>query len=377
MRVAIFGTGQLARMMAQAAEPLGISCCFIRMEGESTVCVDGLGDLVTLEEHGDAAALFAAMGQPQVVTVEKEAVPVAVLRELQAYCPVHPNPDAIEVIQHRGREKSFLTDLGIATTGFAIVEAPEQLAPQAAQLRMPLIAKSMTSGYDGKHQWKIREQADLASLAEVFPEGGVILEEMVTFTREVSFIAARNTAGELRFYPGVENLHLEGILATSLAPAPNLSDAMVAEAQDWLSRLMQAWNYVGVLTMECFDTEQGLLVNELAPRVHNSGHWTMQPGIASQFENHIRAVSGMVLGETRGTGYYGMVNILGPFNQERHQSLIDAIQGDVHWYQKSPKPRRKVGHINTRNDSQACLKQDLEKMLQALYPGLDLDKAGN
>ena len=369
MRVAIFGVGQLARMMAQVAEPLGITCCFISHRGESTAPVDGLGDIVTFEDYPDPADLYSALGKPAVITVEKEAVPVAELRSMQAFCPVHPNPDAIEITQHRGREKQFLADHGIDTTRFAIVNEPESLQALAAPLQRPLFAKSMTSGYDGKHQWQIRTDQDLEELAGIFPEGGVILEEGVSFRREVSFLAVHNTAGDIRFYPGVENLHREGILVRSQAPAPNLSDALESTARDWLQRLMDAWDYVGVLTMECFETDKGLLVNELAPRVHNSGHWTMQPGIASQFENHIRGVAGLELGSTEATENFGMVNVLGAFDTEQHSQLLDDTGAEFHWYQKTPQPRRKLGHINCRHQSQAELEQHLDRILAALYKG--------
>ena len=369
MRVAVFGVGQLARMMAQAAAPLGITCSFIGTRGESTAPVDGLGDIVTFEDYAEPAALFEALGKPDVLTVEKEAVPVADLRAMQAFCPVHPNPDAVEITQHRGREKQFLADHGIGTTRFAIVNEPESLPEKAAPLHKPLFAKSMTSGYDGKNQWQIRNEEDLNELAAIFPEGGVILEERVTFRREVSFLAARNRSGRIRFYPGVENLHREGILVRSQAPAPNLSSELEATAREWLQRLMEAWDYVGVLTMECFETDQGLLVNELAPRVHNSGHWTMQPGITSQFENHMRAVVGLELGSTDAGEHFGMVNVLGDFDTERHRQLLEETAGEFHWYQKSSQPRRKLGHINCRHSSREELEQRLDRILGELYVG--------
>jgi 5-(carboxyamino)imidazole ribonucleotide synthase len=368
MRVAIFGVGQLARMMAQAASPHGIAFSFIRMEGESTACVDGLGDIVTLETHQEPAALYDALGQPDVLTVEKEDVPVNVLRQLQAFCPVHPNPDAVEVTQHRGREKQFLAGHDIGTTRFAVVETTDTLNESAAGLEKPLFAKSMTSGYDGKNQWLIKTDEDLANLTQVFPEGGVILEEMVSFRREVSFIAARNRGGDIRFYPGVENLHRGGILVKSVAPAPALAEDLQQVGQAWLQRLMEAWDYVGVLTMECFETDQGLLVNELAPRVHNSGHWTMQAGITSQFENHILAILGKPLGSTEPEGYYGMVNILGAFSEADHRALLQETDAELHWYNKSAKPKRKLGHVNCRDASLPALEQSLDQLLHGLHP---------
>ncbi len=368
MRVAVFGVGQLARMMAQAASPRGITFSFIRMNGESTACVEGLGDIITLEDHQDTAALYKALGQPDVLTVEKEDVPVNVLRQLQTVCPVHPNPDAVEVTQHRGREKQFLASHDIGTTRFAVVETPDALSEAAAGLDKPLFAKSMTSGYDGKNQWRINNDADLNGLAEVFPEGGVILEEMVSFRREVSFIAVRNRGGDIRFYPGVENLHRGGILVKSVAPAPALAEDLQQVGQAWLQRLMEAWDYVGVLTMECFETDQGLLVNELAPRVHNSGHWTMQAGVTSQFENHILAILDEPLGNTQPEGYYGMVNILGAFSQADHQALLQETGADLHWYNKSAKPKRKLGHVNCRDASLPALEKRLDPLLNALHP---------
>ncbi|MDX1695472.1 MAG: 5-(carboxyamino)imidazole ribonucleotide synthase [Ketobacteraceae bacterium] len=367
MRVAVFGVGQLARMMAQAA-PEDVTFSFIRMQGESTACVEGLGDIITLEEHQNAAALYEALGRPAVVTVEKEAVPVDSLRALQAYCAVHPSPDAVEVTQHRGREKQFLSDHQIGTTRFAVVDAAGQLKDAAAGLARPLFAKSMTSGYDGKNQWLIKTDQDLEALAGAFPDGGVILEEMVSFTREVSFIAVRNTAGDIRFYPGVENLHRGGILVKSVAPAKDLSNGVRDTAQSWLRRLLETWDYVGVLTMECFETDQGLLVNELAPRVHNSGHWTMQSGITSQFANHILAILGRPLGNTQVKEHYGMVNILGEFSEAEHRELLSQTRADLHWYNKSAKPKRKLGHLNCHDASRKALEMRLNRLLEALHP---------
>lgn len=373
MRVAIFGVGQLARMLSQAAETLNIECVFIRTEHESTQPVDGLGEVINLDAYRDArgeldvAAFYDGLGKPQVITVEKEDVPIAVLNALSAFCPVHPNPEAVEVTQHRGREKNCLKALSIPTTRFYLAYEASALVDGADEVGYPIFVKSLESGYDGKHQWYVTKESDLEAVKNDFPDGGVVLEAKVDFQREVSFIAARSRGGDIRFYPATENRHEGGVLLTSVAPAPNLSDAFIEKGQRYIKTLLEHWQYVGVLAMECFVAGDELLVNELAPRVHNSGHWTMLPGVTSQFENHMRAICDLALGEADIQGHFGMVNILGHYDHEQHQSLLAEKSAEFHWYQKTPKPRRKVGHINLFNVSEAQLLADMSSIEKSIY----------
>ncbi|MCG8312938.1 MAG: 5-(carboxyamino)imidazole ribonucleotide synthase [Pseudomonadales bacterium] len=372
MRLAIFGVGQLARMMAQAAKTLDIDCVFIRMGDESTQCIDGLGDVVLLDNYCDdkgaykTSELYDALGQPQCVTVEKENVPVEALLALQDYCNVRPCPSAVEATQHRGKEKQLLETLEIPTTTFAIVYKPGDLISGAEKVGYPLFAKSLVNGYDGKNQWQIRSDLELSQLEQQFPAGGVILEARVNFQREISFIGVRDHNGNIACYPVADNRHDEGVLISSIAPAQEVPTELVSQGESYLRKLLDHWQYVGVLAMECFLTESDLLINELAPRVHNSGHWTLQAGVNSQFENHVRAVCGMPLASTEVTGYLGMVNILGYFHEDQ-KSQLSALNADLYLYQKTSKPRRKIGHVTLRNNNYHELSKALKDAELVIY----------
>ena len=382
MRLALFGVGQLARMMAQAARTLDIDCVFIRMGSESTQCIDGLGDVVLLDSYCDdkgnyqTAELYEALGKPQCVTVEKENVPVEALIALQDYCNVHPCPSAIEATQHRGKEKQLLEKLQIPTTKFAIVHKPSDLLAGAEKVGYPLFAKSLVNGYDGKNQWQIRNDEELSQLEPQFPAGGVVLEARVNFQREISFIGVRDHNGNFECYPVVENRHEEGVLIASIAPAQEVAKDLVAQGETYLRKLMTHWQYVGVLAMECFLTDTDLLINELAPRVHNSGHWTLQAGVNSQFENHVRAVCGLPLASTAVTGYLGMVNILGYF-QEQQQSQLSTLDVDLYLYQKTSKPRRKIGHVALKNSNYQELTKALKEVELVIYPDQNEQNSGS
>ncbi|MEM8564743.1 MAG: 5-(carboxyamino)imidazole ribonucleotide synthase, partial [Pseudomonadota bacterium] len=310
MRVAILGCGQLARMMAHAAAPLGIDCCFVKLGDELTPCVDGLGDIVAWSPGDSAQSLHSALGKPDVVTVEREAIDVDLLRSLQSFCPVSPSPESVRVGQHRGRERALLDELGIPCAAHQVANTPQEVRAVAGQLGLPVVLKSCESGYDGKLQWRFYEAADVDQFCEAQTAGEWLIEKFVAFDREVSIVAARSTTGEFRAYPLTQNHHRDGILLASLAPAPNITEDLQRQATDIVQRIMNQLNYVGVMAVELFDVEGKLLVNELAPRVHNSGHWTMQEGIASQFENHMRAITGMTLGETQPSYHAGMLNVL-------------------------------------------------------------------
>ena len=373
MRIAIFGVGQLARMMAQAAESLDFECVFVRVENESTDCVDGLGKTVDLSEfvtsdNGvDVDRFYRALDKPDVVTVEKEDVPVPLLIALQSFCAVYPCPEAVALTQDRGKEKNLLRELSIPTTPFFVVNQSDELMPGVGKLGYPVFIKSLRSGYDGKQQWFVSDDLGLREVQQNFPDGGVILEAKVDFLREVSLIAVRNPQGEIQFYPAAENKHEQGVLITSIAPAKDFDTVLESRGKEYLKRLLEHWDYVGALAMECFVTTEGLLVNELAPRVHNSGHWTMQPDVTSQFENHLRAITGTPFGSTEPKAVYGMVNILGHYQPLQHQNVLEELNCDLHWYEKTPKPRRKMGHINIQRPDYKSLEADLLKLESSVY----------
>ncbi len=367
MRVAIFGTGQLARMLAQAAAALNVSYCFIRSNNESIEAVDGMGDIICVDDYTSAEDLYTALGNPDVVTVEKEDVPVPLLQQLQIFSSVHPNPESVACTQNRAKEKLLLKEQGFATAPFYIAYEISDVLKGAREIGFPLVIKSLKQGYDGKNQWHINTEEELLAWQKKFPDGGVILEAKINFIKEISFVAVRSVNGNVKFYPVTENHHENGILVTSFAPEQSISKELIEKSKLKMTNLLEYWQYVGVLAMECFILEDDILVNELAPRVHNSGHWTLQKGLTSQFENHIRAITGKKLGSTECEHYSGMVNILGDFDQARWEKSMKGIPHQVYWYQKLPKPGRKTGHINLQNNDFDQLIKDVKLIRDTLY----------
>ena len=243
----------------------------------------------------------------------------------------------------------------------------EQLKSLVASFGLPIYIKAAESGYDGYQQWRIKNENDVyqAELVSAIDEGiSLIAEKHVPYKREVSVIASRNNQGDISLYPIMENRHEEGVLIATIAPAPKTDDEIAQQAVDYMKRLLNELDYVGVLTMECFETEQGIIVNELAPRVHNSGHWTIEGSATSQFENHCRAIAGMELGSTQIHGVSGLVNMLG-----RHGNPDEFTEGNIyyHAYGKQERPRRKLGHITVCSDNIDDLKTSLNKAMTSLY----------
>jgi 5-(carboxyamino)imidazole ribonucleotide synthase len=256
---------------------------------------------------------------------------------------VLPGDRALEGSQDRLVEKTMLRSLGIATAAFAPVDDREALDQAVADLGLPAVLKTRTGGYDGKGQAVLRNEADVAAAWARLGGVPLILEAFVPFARELSIIGVRSAAGEVRCYPVVENHHEGGILRLSRAPAPGLDTAMQHQAEACIRPLLESLDYVGVACVELFDMDGGLLANEWAPRVHNSGHWTIEGATTSQFENHVRAVLGWPLGEVNAIGASAMVNCIGTM-PDRHRVL--AIEGaHLHDYAKSSRPGRKVGHV--------------------------------
>ncbi len=364
MHVAIVGCGQLARMMALAGWPMGHRFTFLADPGESFICVEGLGRVVELETDLQGEALYEALGKPDVVTVEREHVNAARLETLKPHCSVFPDPEAIKYCQHRGREKTFLNSLGIQTAPFHLANNAEELTNGVNALGFPVFVKTCEEGYDGYGQWVLKSEDDLNNLvaqADSLPE--VVIEGGVNFDRELSLIAARSASGECVFYPLTENLHRNGILWSSIAPA-NAPAALHAKAKEIADKVLNAMEYVGVIAIEMFHAGDDLIVNELAPRVHNSGHWTQGAGISSQFENHIRAICDSGLGITSNNQHAGMVNLLGI---EAPKTIVSESNVQHHVYNKSLRPGRKVGHLNLVSDDRAALEAQLERIRESLY----------
>ncbi|MCC5881736.1 MAG: 5-(carboxyamino)imidazole ribonucleotide synthase [Halomonas sp.] len=339
MNIGVLGAGQLGRMLALAGYPLANRFTFLDTTGHPSV---GIGEVVI---DTDQKHLEAFLGKVDLVTYEFEHLPVALVQAIEEVKPVYPSSEAIRICQNRAEEKALFDRLGIPTPAYRIVDSAEALEAAARELGTPVVAKSVTEGYDGKGQAVLRDPAEAGEAWRSINHPRLIVEAFVDFVREVSIIAVRGRKGEIAFYPMAENVHVEGILRYSLAPMPDLDEAVQQTADGFIRALLDELDYVGVLTLELFQTRDGrLLANEMAPRVHNSGHWTMDGAVTSQFENHLRAIQGLPLGDTSARMPTCMVNVIG---QEGDSAAILAI-GDAHLhrYDKSERPGRKLAHVN-------------------------------
>jgi 5-(carboxyamino)imidazole ribonucleotide synthase len=364
VHIGILGTGQLGRMMVKSAKDLDHSFCFGAIAGDDQSSVSDIAKIIDIDESMTAVELFAALGKPDVITIEKEAVNARLLEELAELTRVAPNPKAIAISQNRHLEKGFIAGLNIPTVDYRCATNSHQVIEAVQSLAYPLIIKSSEQGYDGKNQWRLKEQADLNAFLASYADQEVIIERHVNFDAELSMIASRSVSGEIKFYPLTENYHHQGVLLTSKAFTINQYQHFATIAQNYLESLLQALDYVGVLSMECFVVEQQLLINEIAPRVHNSGHWTQVGTETCQFENHIRAITDMPLGDTSLLRPSAMVNILGK-DQIMIQTSDSASQ--INWYGKSIKPNRKVGHINITADESSKIEKAIDEIMENLY----------
>jgi len=363
-RIAIIGSGQLARMMALDGIPMGLQMSFLIDAGEDPRCVASLGEVVLRRPDMTPLQLYNALGKPQVLTVEKEHVDIDLLRQFQSLCHVHPNPDAVEKSKNRRVEKIFLQSLNIPIAPFETVRSENDLRDALKKLSRPVFLKSEEEGYDGYNQHKIGVENEAEVLAQLQYPGQWVAEAFVPFEREISFLAARSRDSSVVFYPPVENRHHNGTLLTSLAPAPGMSEELVAQGQRYLRDIIESLDYVGLICMECFVCEGKILVNEIAPRVHNSGHWTSKGALTSQFENHLRAVSGLPLGSTQAHGVSGMLNLLGVTVGAQEVSAANTF---LTLYGKTLRPRRKLGHITVNGESHSLVAERVETLRKYAY----------
>jgi len=339
--VAVLGGGQLGRMLAIAGLPLGLRFRFLDPTADAPA--SALGPLV-VGELGDHEALTAVAEDAVAVTYEWEGVPAEAARFLEARgSRVHPPPRALDAAQDRLAEKTLFRRLGIDTPEFAVVDDRAGLDRAEGTIGLPAVLKTRRGGYDGKGQRVIRGAGDLDPAWAALGGVPLILERLVPFDRELSVLAVRGRSGDTAHWPLVENEHRDGILRVSRAPAPGTDAALERLAADYSERLLDELAYVGVIAIELFQVGDDLLANELAPRVHNSGHWTIEGAATSQFENHVRAVAGWPLGDTAARGVSGMVNCIGALPDP---APVLAIRGaHLHDYGKAPRPGRKVGHV--------------------------------
>jgi len=280
-----------------------------------------------------------------LVTYEFEHLPVSLVQAIEEVRPVFPSSEAIRVCQNRAEEKALFDRLGIPTPAYRLVESAEALEAAARELGCPVVAKSVTEGYDGKGQAVLRDPAEAHEAWRAINHPRLVVEAFVDFVREVSIIAVRGRDGEVAFYPMAENQHVDGILRYSIAPLPDLDEGVEQIADGYIRALLDELDYVGVLTLELFQCADGsLLANEMAPRVHNSGHWSIDGAVTSQFENHLRAIQGLPLGDISARMPTCMVNVIG---REGEAAAILALpDAHLHRYDKSERAGRKLAHIN-------------------------------
>jgi 5-(carboxyamino)imidazole ribonucleotide synthase len=347
VKVGILGAGQLGRMIALAGHDLGLT---FRFFDQSDGPAGQVAELVQ-GEFADTAALDRFCDGLDCATFEFENVPVSAVERIASRIPTFPPPAALGAAQDRLTEKSLFARLGIPTPAFAPIDSADGVAAAIEHVGLPAVVKTRRMGYDGKGQAVVRQAADLDGLWLRLGGVPLIAEAFVPFQRELSILAVRSRTGATAFYPLVQNTHRDGILRLSIAPAPEVPDQLQRTAETYAAAVMSATDYVGVLAIEWFEVGGTLMANEMAPRVHNSGHWTIEGSECSQFENHLRAVLGWPLGSTSCRGHSAMVNLIGTMPD---RDAVLAIPGaHLHDYGKQPRAGRKLGHVTIRADSAA------------------------
>jgi 5-(carboxyamino)imidazole ribonucleotide synthase len=336
-RVGVVGAGQLGRMLALAGYPLGLRCTFLDRSAASPA---GQVAPILTGDLEDAAQLAALAACSDVVTFDWENIPASALKPIERLVPLRPPRAALEASQDRLSEKALFSKLRIPVAAHAAVDSYPQLTAAARKLGLPGVLKTRRLGYDGKGQFVLRDPAQIEAAWTAIGGAGLVYEKFQSFTREVSIVGARSAAGQTVFYPLSVNSHGGGILHYSVAPYVNAK--LERAAHTYLNRIMNALDYVGVLTVEFFVVKGRLIANEMAPRVHNSGHWTIEGCVTSQFENHLRAICDLPLGSTRALGHAAMINFLGTMPDRRRLLNIDGLA--FHDYGKEPRPGRKLGH---------------------------------
>ena len=340
--VGILGGGQLARMLALAAAPLGVKSLVV--DSSADACAGQVAPLV-VADWTDYEALERFAAQVDVVTFDFENVPAETAHWLARKVSVFPAPRALAVAQDRLAEKTLFGECGLPTPEFKAIDTRAELDQALAIIGAPAILKTRRLGYDGKGQFRLKTLADAdaawAALGGQAAAHGLILEAFVPFDRELSVIAVRSRDGDFRTWPLTQNWHTDGVLSLSLAPAPDIT-ALQARATGLARTLAEKLEYVGVFALELFVKDGQLLGNEMAPRVHNSGHWTIEGALTSQFENHVRAVLGLPLGDTSARGLSAMFNWIGELPDAA--PVLEAVDAHWHDYGKEPRVGRKVGH---------------------------------
>ena len=357
MKIGIIGAGQLGRMLALAGYPLGLRFVFL---DQSSDAPGGQVGRIIPGAFDDAARLQELAREVDVVTFDVENVPVAAVEPIASQKPFLPPVKALGASQDRLHEKTLFQQLKIPTPPFAAVDSIEDLHAAVEKIGLPGVLKTRRLGYDGRGQFYLRKPADIEAAWQALGSVPLIYEGFVDFSREVSIIGVRSTSGETLFYPLSANTHSQGILRHSIAPYRNAS--LQKQAETYLRRLLKHLDYAGVLTIEFFVRGGKLIANEMAPRVHNSGHWTIEGAQTSQFENHVRAILGLPLGSTRANGHSAMMNFIGTIPELGNILRVSGVH--FHSYGKEPRPNRKLGHCTINAPSPAARDRALQQLLR-------------
>jgi len=361
MKIGVLGAGQLGRMLALSAYPLGHQMRFLALSEEDPSSL--LGKTFIHNNNPEMVSNFA--DSSDIVTYESENTDVTIVNEISKNTKVYPSDKSLYISQHRGREKALLDTLKIPCAPYQMVNSLDDLKSAIKNIGIPSILKTATDGYDGKGQFLIKSEAQIDEAWEKMSGVDAILEGFINFKRELSLIAVRGIDGSLEYYPLVENSHHEGILRQTLAPAQNISVSLQNKAEEYMSSLLKEIKHVGVLTIELFESDDGLLVNEIAPRVHNSGHWTIEGAQTSQFENHIRAITESPLGQTTMTSKFSaMINIIGVHGPI--QKVLETKNAHLHLYNKAERTGRKLGHITLTSNSIDELNKTIDSLKEYL-----------
>ena len=363
-KVLVLGAGQLARMMDLAGSPLNMDVKAYDVRTNNVV-----HPLANEHIYGDLAQGIA---QADVITAEFEHVAHDILAQCEASGKLFPSSQAIKIGGDRRLEKALLSSCNVANAKHVVIANKNDFDQALNELSLPIIFKSALDGYDGKGQWRMKsaEQADAIwqEMAEFIANAnssvtqGIVAEQMVPFDREVSLVGARNTLGQVAVYPLTENHHTSGVLSVSVATTSD--QALQAQAAEVFTKISEQLDYVGVLAIEFFQVGEQLLVNEIAPRVHNSGHWTQQGADTCQFENHLRAICGLPLGSTELVRPTAMINILGEDSVPNEVLAIPSLT--AHWYEKEKRAGRKMGHLNVSGSTELVLAERLVELSKLL-----------
>jgi 5-(carboxyamino)imidazole ribonucleotide synthase len=349
-RVGILGGGQLGMMLAEAGARIGIDCVTLDPAPDASASRVAPSFVAAYDDEAALAQLAAGV---DVVTYEFENVPVASARFLAERGEVFPSPASLEVAQDRLLEKTLFEDVGLGVAPYSPVSSKEDLAEAMDVVGFPSILKTRRLGYDGKGQARLASPGGAPEAWREVGEVPSILEALLPFDRELSILGVRGRDGRAAFYPLVENVHRDGILRTSTAPAPDVTIELQTMAEHHALAVMERLGHVGVLAIELFQVGESVLGNEMAPRVHNSGHWTIEGAVTSQFENHLRAICGLALGPTTLSAYSAMVNLIG--SEPPDAAFPADPRVHVHRYGKHARPGRKLGHVTVVSEDRDTL----------------------